>query len=90
MRAGIALNSPQLPQVLSTGALIEELSLSGHRLQYKRRSGIGPDEGCVSISCAGNRLVVKTQKVPLSDVGMLFYQSLSDLRTCRVAKASSH
>ena len=40
----------QLPERLSTGAVVEELQLVGERLQYQLRSGEGPKTGWVSIS----------------------------------------
>ena len=45
-----AMPQEQLPERLSTGAVVEELQLVGERLQYQLRSGEGPKTGWVSIS----------------------------------------
>jgi len=49
---------------LSTGALVEEITLAGDRLNYKRLTGTGPVEGWVAIKISGKDLMVKTEKSP--------------------------
>jgi len=49
VRKGEGLKSPQCPERLSTGAIVEELGVAGERLNYKLVTGTGPPEGWVTI-----------------------------------------
>lgn len=61
VRQGDALNSPQLPLRLATGAKVRQLKLtSAGRLHYERLEGDGPDTGWVSVSSGGKELVRRT------------------------------
>merc|ERR1719215_256562 len=60
VREGQALKSKELERV-STGAIIEEISLVGERLNYKLISGTGPQTGWVSLKVSGKELVVKKE-----------------------------
>lgn len=64
VREGEATSSPQCADRLSTGALVEEVTLNGERLQYKRLTGEGPAEGWISIKLPGKDLAIKTDKKP--------------------------
>lgn len=66
VREGKGVTSTQLPDRLSTGALIEELEFfeKEGRLHYKRATGTGPSEGWVSVKLPGKELVVKSDKRP--------------------------
>eukprot|EP00413_Alexandrium_margalefii_P050036 CAMPEP_0204610872 /NCGR_PEP_ID=MMETSP0661-20131031/61730_1 /ASSEMBLY_ACC=CAM_ASM_000606 /TAXON_ID=109239 /ORGANISM="Alexandrium margalefi, Strain AMGDE01CS-322" /LENGTH=736 /DNA_ID=CAMNT_0051622699 /DNA_START=74 /DNA_END=2286 /DNA_ORIENTATION=- len=65
VREGKATASAQLPERLSTGALVEELEpVAQDRLHYKLVTGTGPVEGWVSIKLPGKDLLVKTDKRP--------------------------
>eukprot|EP00440_Ansanella_granifera_P011265 gb/GFBE01012219.1/.p1 GENE.gb/GFBE01012219.1/~~gb/GFBE01012219.1/.p1 ORF type:complete len:557 (+),score=139.82 gb/GFBE01012219.1/:1-1671(+) len=53
VREAVDLDSPQVkwngaPWRLATGACVEELSMEGTRLEYRRLTGAGPDTGFVS------------------------------------------
>jgi len=58
VREGADLRSPQAPQRLSTGALVEQLGLAEGRLHYGLLTGTGPDEGWVSTRLGARDLVV--------------------------------
>jgi len=64
VRVGEGLVSEQLDKRLATGAIVEELALAGDRLQFKRISGDGPDEGWVSIKIGGKVLLAKASAAP--------------------------
>jgi len=49
VRVGRALGSEPESERLAKDAVVEELKLMGERLKYRRMSGIGPDEGWVTI-----------------------------------------
>jgi len=66
VREGQALDSPEAKGRLSTGALIEEVSLEGTRLHFTRISGTGPDAGWVSLKLKDKELVVKKDRKPQS------------------------
>jgi len=57
VRQGVQTSSPQLPERLSTGAVVEQLALEGERLHYKRITGTGPEEGWVSLNISGKELM---------------------------------
>eukprot|EP00933_Yihiella_yeosuensis_P039906 TRINITY_DN3408_c0_g2_i9.p1 TRINITY_DN3408_c0_g2~~TRINITY_DN3408_c0_g2_i9.p1 ORF type:complete len:398 (+),score=87.80 TRINITY_DN3408_c0_g2_i9:107-1300(+) len=59
VREGQLLKSPACAERLSTGALVEELKLAGDRLNYKRLTGTGPDQGWVSLKISGKTLLVQ-------------------------------
>mmetsp|Transcript_11123 Transcript_11123/g.25321 ORF Transcript_11123/g.25321 Transcript_11123/m.25321 type:complete len:581 (-) Transcript_11123:120-1862(-) len=59
VREGKETTSAQLKERLSTGALVEEVSLVGERLQFKRIAGTGPERGWISIRLPGKDLAVK-------------------------------
>lgn len=56
VREGRDLNSPQLPERLSTGAEVEELELLAGRLRFRRRTGAGPIEGWISVKLSNKVL----------------------------------
>jgi len=58
VRQGQDLKSPATADRLSTGAIVEQLTLAGDRLHYKLVTGTGPDEGWVSIKLTGKDLLV--------------------------------
>eukprot|EP00811_Abedinium_folium_P000053 NODE_10048_length_1380_cov_6.169992.p1 GENE.NODE_10048_length_1380_cov_6.169992~~NODE_10048_length_1380_cov_6.169992.p1 ORF type:complete len:381 (-),score=70.30 NODE_10048_length_1380_cov_6.169992:125-1267(-) len=58
VRVGIDLKSEQREPRLSTGAIIETLSLEGVRLQYRLLEGTGPATGWVSTKLKDKDLVV--------------------------------
>uniref|UniRef100_A0A7S0FN85 Uncharacterized protein n=1 Tax=Pyrodinium bahamense TaxID=73915 RepID=A0A7S0FN85_9DINO len=59
VREGRGTDTKQLPERLSTGALVEELELVGDRLSYKLVTGSGPSKGWISIRIAGKVLARK-------------------------------
>jgi len=62
VRRGLATTSPQCEERLSTGAIVQEMELSGERLQYKLLTGTGPATGWVSIKLKDKDLAVRTAK----------------------------
>lgn len=52
------LQSEQLTERLSTGAIVEEIELFGDRLHYSRLSGTGPQTGWVSLRMARKELLI--------------------------------
>jgi len=56
VRKGDDLKSPELPR-LSTGSRIELVEWKGDRMKYKKLSGDGPDNGWISFSVKGTKLV---------------------------------
>lgn len=58
VREGQDLKSAACDSRLSTGAVVEQLSLAGERLNYKLLTGTGPAEGWVSIKLSGKDLLV--------------------------------
>lgn len=58
VREGEGLKSKDLGRI-ATGATVEELQLTGDRLQFKKLTGDGPDTGWVSLSFKGTPLVKK-------------------------------
>jgi len=62
VREGENTSSKEVPQRLSTGAKVLEKELRGQRLNYKKISGTGPEEGWVSISLKGKELARKVSK----------------------------
>ncbi|CAL1173031.1 unnamed protein product [Cladocopium goreaui] len=69
VRAGQGTSSEQLPERLSTGAVVEELQLVGERLQYQLRSGEGPKTGWVSISLKDKALLIRKDDAPAKAAG---------------------
>lgn len=67
IRSGQDLKSPQTDERLATGAIVEELQLIGQRLQFKKVSGDGPDEGWASTELKGNELLVRVDENGSSD-----------------------
>jgi len=57
VRMGRALESEQLPQRLSTGALVKELALNASRLHYELVTGDGPPSGWVSVRASQKELL---------------------------------
>lgn len=64
VRKGVEVKSEAYAERLSTGALIEGLSLNDGRLQYKKLTGSGPETGWVTIKLKTKDLVVRTTKEP--------------------------
>lgn len=64
VRVGQDLASEKAPDRLATGSLLEELKLDGGRLQYRRLTGKGPEQGWVSIKIGQKDLVVRANKLP--------------------------
>jgi [acyl-carrier-protein] S-malonyltransferase len=64
VRTGPATTDTQLPDRLSTGALVEEISLNKDRLNYKLLEGTGPAAGWVAIKITAKELAVRTDKKP--------------------------
>lgn len=62
VRDGVNLKSAELPERLSTGALVQELELQGDRLRFKRVTGTGPEEGWISVKITGKELAARTDK----------------------------
>jgi len=63
VREGQDTASSTAPERLSTGALVQQLSLEGVRLQYQRLSGSGPATGWVSTHLQDKQLM---RKLPAS------------------------
>lgn len=59
VRQGPSVKSPQLPERLSTDAIVSERELQGERLNYVLRSGTGPKEGWVSVRLKDNELAIR-------------------------------
>lgn len=66
VRTGKELSSQVFADRLSFGALVEEVSLSGGRLQFRALVGHGPQEGWVSTKLKTRDLVVRTLPEHLS------------------------
>lgn len=67
VRTAVEVGSPQLPDRLSTGALVRQRALEGLRLHYERVTGSGPNFGWVTISLPnGKELLARTDKLPPS------------------------
>jgi [acyl-carrier-protein] S-malonyltransferase len=64
VRDGQEISSAQKSERLSTGALIEEITLVGERLNYKLVQGTGPAEGWVGIKLPTKDLCIRTTKKP--------------------------
>jgi len=62
VRDGQEISSAQKSERLSTGALIEEITLVGERLNYKLIQGTGPAEGWVGIKLPTKDLCIRTDK----------------------------
>mmetsp|Transcript_81494 Transcript_81494/g.174595 ORF Transcript_81494/g.174595 Transcript_81494/m.174595 type:complete len:646 (-) Transcript_81494:95-2032(-) len=58
VREGQKLATPETPEKLEQGALVEEIQLSGERLHFNLKSGKGPAAGWVSIKMKGNSLLI--------------------------------
>lgn len=65
VRTGEATSSPLAEDRLATDSLVEELAITGDRLQYRLIDGVGPATGWVSRKLAGGKeLLVKTDDRP--------------------------
>jgi len=70
VREGKELKSAAKKERLSTGAIVDCLSLEGDRLHYKLISGDGPEEGWVSTSINGKVLLEeKAEEIPADHGG---------------------
>ncbi|CAJ1397634.1 unnamed protein product [Effrenium voratum] len=58
VRSGVGLSSPEAAERLATGAVLQELQRVEERLQFRKVSGEGPEEGWVSLRLKGKDLVV--------------------------------
>eukprot|EP00450_Noctiluca_scintillans_P029193 CAMPEP_0194541766 /NCGR_PEP_ID=MMETSP0253-20130528/82760_1 /TAXON_ID=2966 /ORGANISM="Noctiluca scintillans" /LENGTH=368 /DNA_ID=CAMNT_0039388299 /DNA_START=22 /DNA_END=1128 /DNA_ORIENTATION=+ len=61
VRSSKETTSPQDPERLSTGAIVQQLSLQGDRLNYVRVAGSGPASGWVSIKLKGKDLLLRVE-----------------------------
>lgn len=59
VREGQDLKSPATAERLSTGAIVEQIALAGDRLNYRLRTGTGPQEGWISVKISGKALAEK-------------------------------
>jgi len=75
VREGQSTSSKQLPDRLSTGAIVQELAVHGERLNYLRLSGTGPETGWVSLKLSGKDLLV--EKKPSPEEMLTLEQALS-------------
>jgi ankyrin repeat protein len=57
VRSAKSLQSPAFQLRLAVGAVIEELSVEGNRMKYKKISGSGPETGWVNISFNNKQLL---------------------------------
>lgn len=57
VRIGKELGSSRLADRLGTGALVQELQLTGDRLKYRLLAGSGPPEGWVSVKLGSKELL---------------------------------
>lgn len=64
MRAEEGLDSPHLPERLSTGAVVHGVKLKGDRLHYELLMGTGPASGWVTIKLHNKYLLVTTRQRP--------------------------
>jgi len=69
VREGPGLSSRKAAERLSTGALVEEVSLldcgtAGERLQYRRLTGTGPEEGWISVALNHKVLAERVEAAP--------------------------
>lgn len=65
VREGQDLKSPQAPERLATGSVVDQLELIGDRLHYRLVSGGGQAEGWVSLKLSGKDLLVpKAEEAP--------------------------
>mmetsp|Transcript_11413 Transcript_11413/g.28348 ORF Transcript_11413/g.28348 Transcript_11413/m.28348 type:complete len:414 (+) Transcript_11413:96-1337(+) len=64
VRDGPGTSDPQNAERLSTGALVEEISLNKDRLNYKLLEGTGPATGWIATKITAKELAVKTDKKP--------------------------
>eukprot|EP00913_Durusdinium_trenchii_P008761 g8227.t1 len=65
VREQLLLTSAAKEQRLQHGAVVEEVTLIGGRLQYRKRRGQGPDCGWVSLQLKGKRLLETLDQWPL-------------------------
>eukprot|EP00440_Ansanella_granifera_P067391 gb/GFBE01073097.1/.p1 GENE.gb/GFBE01073097.1/~~gb/GFBE01073097.1/.p1 ORF type:complete len:388 (+),score=112.55 gb/GFBE01073097.1/:1-1164(+) len=86
VRKGQDLKSAQCDDRLSTGALVEELKLIGDRLNYKRLTGTGPEEGWVSIKISGKELLVKKESSTGSSAAAASPAAAGDVDTALKSK----
>lgn len=63
VREGRELASPQLPERLGTGAVVQQLQLVGSRLRFRKVSGPGPESGWVSTKQKDRNLVAPCSEV---------------------------
>lgn len=64
VREGAKLDSAKCAERLSTGALVEEVSIVGDRLMYRLLAGTGPDTGWVAIELPDKELLVPEPMPP--------------------------
>lgn len=69
VRTGAGLDSPKADDRLSTGALVEQIEVTGDRLNYKLKEGKGPAEGWVALQVSGKVLVEPVAAPPPTAVG---------------------
>jgi len=59
VREGEGTSSAKVEERLATGSIVEEVKLAGERLNYKIKTGSGPQTGWVSIKITGKDLLVR-------------------------------
>mmetsp|Transcript_2930 Transcript_2930/g.7924 ORF Transcript_2930/g.7924 Transcript_2930/m.7924 type:complete len:304 (-) Transcript_2930:49-960(-) len=57
VRKEVGTKSPEYPEKLGHGALVEQVEREGERLKYQKMDGAGPDIGWVSLSFKGKPLI---------------------------------
>lgn len=65
VRKGLELTSESLEERLSTGAVIQEISLHGDRLHFRKVSGAGPSEGWISTKLKDKALAIRKNSTPV-------------------------
>lgn len=84
VREGREFTSEQLPERLSTGAIIEEEELQDNRLRFSRISGAGPDRGWITIHLKERDLVTRVNaEEPRAQESTSFLPSLPRIETQR-------
>lgn len=58
---GVKTSTPECEKRLATGATVEQIALEGDRLNYKRLTGDGPDEGWISTKLKGKDLARRVE-----------------------------
>jgi len=57
VRKDVDTKSPEYPERLGTGALVEQIERQGERVKYQKLDGAGPDIGWVSLAFKGKPLI---------------------------------